>query len=88
MDLPLIVIPSSNIDIKNYNYLFNMFSIENFGEKIKETFSIKKLAEKHPLFNNVFEGEIRNSSLPLISKYYKTKKLTSNNKKPILYSRK
>ena len=80
----LIVIPSSNIDIKNYNYLFNMFSIENFGDKIKETFSIKKLAEKHPLFNNVFEGEIRNSSLPTISKYYKTKKLTSNNKKAIL----
>ena len=50
-----------------------MFSIENFGGEIKETFSIKKLAEKHPLFNNVFEGEIRNSSLPTISNIIKQK---------------
>ena len=79
----LIIIPSDKIDIKNYNKFLNLFSINNFNTTNKSENFISKIFKDHPLFNNVFDGDIENIDFPLVKFHYQQDNSTKTNKKTI-----
>ena len=79
----LIIIPSNNIDLDNFNKFFNLIGVDNFGKKINSKFSVKDITKDHPIFKNVFEGEIENIDFPIVKNYYSNIKSIKSNKKPI-----
>ncbi|MFL2576597.1 MAG: BatA domain-containing protein [Flavobacteriales bacterium] len=79
----LIIIPSNNIDLDNFNEFFKLIGVDNFGKKINSKFSVKEITKDHPIFKNVFEGEIENIDYPIVKNYYSSIKSIKSNKKPI-----
>jgi len=79
----LIIIPSNNIDLDNFNKFFNLIGVDNYGKKINSKFSVKDINKDHPIFKNVFEGEIENIDFPIVKNYYSNIKSIKSNKKPI-----
>ena len=79
----LIIIPSNNIDLDNFNKFFNLIGVDNYGKKINSKFSVKDITKNHPIFKNVFEGEIENIDFPIVKNYYSNIKSIKSNKKPI-----
>ena len=79
----LIIIPSNNIDLDNFNEFFNLIGVDNYGKKINSKFSVKEITKDHPIFKNVFEGEIENIDYPIVKNYYSSIKSIKSNKKPI-----
>lgn len=79
----LIIIPSNNIDLDNFNEFFKIVGVDNFGKKINSKFSVKEITKDHPIFKNVFEGEIENIDYPIVKNYYSSIKSIKSNKKPI-----
>ena len=79
----LIVVPSDKINIEDYNQFFNKFSIDNFSTTNKSKIFINQIFSSHPLFKNVFEGEIKNINFPIIKFHYEKEKLTKTNRKSI-----
>ena len=77
----LIIIPSNNIDLDNFNKFFNLIGVDNYGKKINSKFSVKEITKDHPIFKNVFEGEIENIDYPIVKNYYSSIKSIKSNKK-------
>ena len=81
--ITLIIIPSNNIDLDNFNKFFNLIGVDNYGKKINSKFSVKEITKDHPIFKNVFEGDIENIDFPIVKNYYSSIKSIKSNKKPI-----
>ena len=81
--ISLIIVPSTEIDIQNYNSFFNIFSINNFSNVTISPILIKQIKKEHFIFKDVFDGEIKNINFPYINHYYETKDKIKTNKKSI-----
>ena len=66
----LIVIPSDNTDINNYNRFFNALKIGQLLNKNKKTLQITKINFSHPVLKGVFEKHIDNFQYPNVKTYY------------------
>jgi len=64
----LLCIPSDKADIKNYNSLLQTFRSINKNET-----RLTKIHFSHPIFNSVFEKEIKNFQFPFFKKHYPLK---------------
>ena len=79
----LIIVPSDKINMEDYNQFFNKFSIDNFSTTNNSKTFINQISSSHPIFKNVFEGEIKNINFPIIEFHYEKEKLTKTNRKSI-----
>ena len=68
----LLIVPSENITIKNYNKLLNVFNNINENET-----RLTKINFTHPIYKNVFEKKVENFQYPFIKKYYPLKNYES-----------
>ncbi len=68
----VVVVPSADADINNYNqFLFN-FRKTRFTEKVETEHQITTIAFEHPLFSNVFEQTVSNFQYPLVRSFFRT----------------
>jgi hypothetical protein len=68
----LVVIPSSNIDLLNYNQFFNLFKAGVIGKKNKQENKVTTINFTHPILANVFEKQISNFQYPNVKSSYQT----------------
>ncbi|MBZ9629829.1 BatA domain-containing protein [Salegentibacter sp. LM13S] len=68
--VPLIIIPSENINQNSYNNLLRSLNAPIFSELKTQEVLITELAFDHPLLTNVFEERIENFDYPKVQSYY------------------
>ncbi|PKD17053.1 hypothetical protein APR41_06360 [Salegentibacter salinarum] len=68
--VPLVIIPSENIDQNSYNNLLNRLNAPIFSELQTRETLITELAFDHPLLTGVFEERIENFDYPKVQSYY------------------
>jgi hypothetical protein len=68
----LIIIPSANVDINSYNFLFKQLNLGKIQEKTDKENLITTINFQHPLFKKVFERKIKNFEYPKTKITYKT----------------
>lgn len=69
----LLIIPSQNASLSNYNSLLSSFSLGSFSEEIKSEKKITRIVFSHPLFHDVFEKEVINFQYPKVNSFYEIK---------------
>jgi len=69
----LVVIPSVQVDLDNYNTFLSGFSNSSLLSSVMEERKITEIAFSHPLFKNVFEKEVTNFQYPTIKSFYTIK---------------
>ena len=69
----LVVIPSREVDIPNYNTFLNSLSNTSLISTVVEERKISGIAFSNPLFSNVFENEVTNFQYPSIKAFYTIK---------------
>lgn len=78
----LVIIPSTNTNINDYNQLLSRFSLGSFVDKVSAETKITQITFSHPLYENVFEKNIDNFQYPKVSQFLKT---NSNSSKILGY---
>ncbi len=68
----LVIIPSTNSDINDYNQLLTRFSLGTFLEKVSNENKITQITFSHPLYQNVFEKNIANFQYPKVLEFFRT----------------
>ena len=68
----VVIIPSANSDINNYNQFISNFRNSRFDAKVDTEHQITTIAFEHPLFSNVFEETVSNFQYPLVRSYFRT----------------
>ena len=66
----LVVIPSNNLDLNNYNQLFTNLEIGSISDKIKAKREVTSINFSHPILDNVFEKKIKNFQYPNVESSY------------------
>ena len=74
----LVIIPSINTNINDYNQLLTRFSLGSFIEKTSIENKITRITFSHPLYQNVFEKNIDNFQYPKVSEFFKTNSKSSS----------
>ena len=64
------IFPPKKIDITNYNNSLNKLGIASFSALKNQKTSLENINIKHPIYKNVFEGELNKINFPEIKKYY------------------
>ncbi|UCD60742.1 MAG: BatA and WFA domain-containing protein [Flavobacteriaceae bacterium] len=67
----LIIIPSSEANIENYNSFIGKYFSTSIANKIDEERNITQINFDHPLYKNVFLQRISNFQYPRIASYFK-----------------
>ena len=67
----LLLIPSANADINEYNRLLTTFQSGSFSELFEQEKQISQIAFEHPLFQDVFEKKVVNFQYPKINTFFK-----------------
>ncbi len=68
----VVVIPSADSDINNYNQFVSNFRNTRFTAKMEAEHQITTIEFEHPLFSNVFEETVSNFQYPLVRSYFRT----------------
>ena len=68
----LIVIPSMETNLSNYNEFLSNFSGTHFTEKITADTKVTSISFDHPIYQNVFEKRVTNFQYPFIKEFFKT----------------
>jgi hypothetical protein len=68
----IVLIPSSNSNLKSYNRFLNNLQIGNLNSKIAIEHKITTINYDHPLIEDVFEKRISNFQYPKTSFFYKS----------------
>nr|WP_321223882.1 BatA domain-containing protein [uncultured Psychroserpens sp.] len=66
----LLIIPSNNIRINNYNQLFNAYGLSGFRELNTIEKKITTINYSHPLIINVFDKRVSNFQYPRVNSFY------------------
>jgi hypothetical protein len=66
----LLVIPSSDIRIANYNQLFNGYGLSRFDRLNAVEKKITSINYSHPLLTNVFDKRVSNFQYPKVNGFY------------------
>jgi len=69
----LVIVPSNEIIIDNYNKLFNSLKIGSIASRSKEEHQINSINFSHPILDNVFEKQIKNFQYPNVKTSYSSK---------------
>jgi len=81
----LIVFPASNIDYESYKEFLSLLSVNYFTEMDTSENKVREINLKHPVFENVFDGQPKgNLNLPIVSAHYLISKGTTAFKNNIL----
>ena len=67
----LVIIPAVNAEISMYNTLLSRLSLGSFLEKISSENTITGIAFSHPLYDQVFEKDVRNFQFPKVNEFFK-----------------
>lgn len=68
----LVIIPSTNINLTNYNQFFNSLNIGSINEKIDNENKITKINFSHQILSKVFEKQISNFQYPNVKSSFKS----------------
>jgi len=66
----LVIIPSIDIDINNYNQALRALNIGNLSTITESELAISTINFTHPLLKGVFEKKIKNFQYPTVKKHY------------------
>ena len=66
----LVIIPSTDIDLKTYNDLLQSFGAGSIGNRFEEDKSVTGINYEHPFFKDVFEKEVYNFQYPVLTNGY------------------
>lgn len=66
----LVIIPSLNTDISNYNRFFNALKIGIISEKVESEHEVNSINYSHPILNNVFEKKVKNFQYPNVKSVF------------------
>ncbi|TXE17260.1 hypothetical protein ES692_09755 [Psychroserpens burtonensis] len=66
----LLVIPSGDIRIANYNQLFNGYGLSSFDRLNSVEKKITSINYSHPLLTNVFDKRVSNFQYPKVNEFY------------------
>lgn len=81
----LLVFPSNDIDYNNYKEFLSLLSVNYYTRLDTAKNKVREINLKHPVFNNVFEGQTKgNLNLPIVSSHYLLSKSTTAYKNEIL----
>lgn len=78
------IIPSSNIDLEQYNILLNELEMGAFISQNSGTFQVKLLNASHELYNGVFQKIPENVELPKCGNYYKLSQNIRSNRDQLM----
>jgi hypothetical protein len=67
----LVVIPSENADLIQYNTLFNNLEVPGYADKFEIDKRISNINFSHPLLEGVFDKTVNNFQYPKVSSYFK-----------------
>lgn len=67
----LLIIPSEEVEISNYNSLLGSFGLGAITENVLQEKKITKIAFNHPLYHEVFEKQVANFQYPKVNTFYK-----------------
>lgn len=68
----MVIIPSENANLQNYNSFFKNFGLPVFREKQLQEKFITEISFSNPLFKNVFEEKVENFEYPKVQSYFTT----------------
>lgn len=66
----LLIIPSNDIRVNNYNQLFNGYGLSSFGVLNSVEKKITTINYSHPLLTNVFDKKVSNFQYPKVNGFY------------------
>jgi hypothetical protein len=75
----LVIIPSSDLDLKSYASFFKKRSIGHIDKKVKSLLKITDINFNHPFFKNVFYKQVRNFQYPNSLYHFPTRFANSSN---------
>lgn len=86
----VLVIPSMAIELDSYNRFLSKSYSTNYTERINMERNITDISFSHPIYQNVFEKNVRNFQYPKVSQYYRVKTsapsiLSLQDKNPFLF---
>ena len=67
----IVIIPSDQAQIENYNSLLGGLNLPSFEEEISEEKLITEIVYSHPLFHSVFEDQVQNFQYPKVDSYFR-----------------
>ena len=79
----IVIIPPLNINYNEYKEFLSVLELDFFLSIDTSGYFIKKIHVDHPIFNNVFEGSIKNINYPKINSHYSLSRSVKSNRKPI-----
>jgi hypothetical protein len=80
----LVIIPPIDLDLSEYNVFLEKLNINPFLLRDTNSYLINKIHERHPIYESVFDGEIKNVELPKISFHYTQAFSSKSIKQPII----
>lgn len=88
----VLVIPSEQAEINDYNDLLATLGMGSFSGKIAAEKQITQIVFDHPLYQNVFEKQVVNFQYPTVNSYYgittnATSVLTFEDGKPFIFQK-
>lgn len=86
----VLVIPSMAIELDSYNRFLSNSYATNYTQRINLERNITDISFSHPIYQNVFEKNVRNFQYPKVSQYYRVKTnapsiLSLQDKDPFLF---
>ena len=79
----IIIIPPADINYDAYKKFLTGLETDYFLDIDTNNYLIKNIQLEHPIFNNVFAGEINNINYPEIKYHYSQSRLIKTNKKSL-----
>ena len=88
----VLVIPSEQVEINDYNNLLATLGMGSFSGKISSEKQITQIVFDHPLYQNVFEKRVVNFQYPTVNSYYQantnaTSVLNYEDGKPFIFQK-
>ncbi|MFL2567951.1 MAG: BatA domain-containing protein [Flavobacteriales bacterium] len=80
----LVIIPPIDLNLSEYNEFLEKLNINPFLLTDTNSYLINKIHERHPIYESVFDGEIKNIELPKISFHYTQAFSSKSIKQPII----
>ena len=69
-DVYLILIPSTEADLRSYNSFFRETGLPAFGQPTAQERLITGISYDHPLYSSVFDERVENFQYPVVQDYY------------------
>ncbi len=78
------IIPPKNADLDTYNLILKKLNIATLSPLKKSNQELHKINTKHPIYKNVFDGELSKINFPKVKQHYPINKQTKSNSTTLL----